>query len=643
MHASKAPRRHASWRDKLRYRFDNVMARGAMGQILLLVGASGFAFLAIVAASLVLYRSVVGQPSLEVFEDVLARTFMLILVPDPVNLQDGTLIYFTALLAIVAGLFVGGTLIGILSTAIDGKMEQLKRGRSFVAEADHTVILGWSSKIFRIVAELAIANANHPGRCVAILADRDPVEMERELRERIGNFRGTRVVCRSGKPIVFQDLELVNVNAARSVIVLSPEERKDPDSHIIKILLTAAKIVTERDEPLPVVIELVDRRNHEICLIATQDRPINVVAILPEVLIPRLLVQSCRKRGLSNVYLELFDFDGDEIYFHGLDRFPSLVGKTFAEVIRAFDTSSIIGLVHADGKVDINPPFDTVCRADDEILSISADDDPTVLSKLGAAETAFDEDAIVPAGEARTPQPERNLILGWNRFLTPVVRELDQYVEPGSKLLVASSYERAAEDIARYCPSVENHQIELVQGDTGDRRFLESLPFDEFDNILILPFNPTRSHEFEDVDAATIKTLVFVRDIARRKGYDLSITTEMLLEESRAVADVGELGDFVVGDEIVGRIIAQLSEEYRLKEVFKILLTVEGSELYLRPAGNYVRLGTEVTGYTVLEAARRRGEIYIGYLRGSDVHVNARKSERLTFVEGDKVIVVAEH
>ena len=61
--------------------------------------------------------------------------------------------------------------------------------------------------------------------------------------------------------------------------------------------------------------------------------------------------------------------------------------------------------------------------------------------------------------------------------------------------------------------------------------------------------------------------------------------------------------------------------------------------------------GAPTNFYTVVEAARRRGEVAVGYrvkavaedLRtSSGVHLNPVKSRRITFAEGDSVIVLAE-
>ena len=78
----------------------------------------------------------------------------------------------------------------------------------------------------------------------------------------------------------------------------------------------------------------------------------------------------------------------------------------------------------------------------------------------------------------------------------------------------------------------------------------------------------------------------------------------------------------------------------------------EGSEIYLKPVGDYVETGQPVNFYTVVEAARRRGETAIGYRLFSEikdaaktygVHTNPKKSEQVTFAPEDKVIVLAEN
>ena len=88
-----------------------------------------------------------------------------------------------------------------------------------------------------------------------------------------------------------------------------------------------------------------------------------------------------------------------------------------------------------------------------------------------------------------------------------------------------------------------------------------------------------------------------------------------------------------------------------MQAVFNDLFDPEGSEIYLKPAVDYVESGQPVNFYTVLEAARRRGEVAIGYRIASELHdaakaygvrTNPRKSAEITFAREDKVIVLAE-
>jgi hypothetical protein len=97
--------------------------------------------------------------------------------------------------------------------------------------------------------------------------------------------------------------------------------------------------------------------------------------------------------------------------------------------------------------------------------------------------------------------------------------------------------------------------------------------------------------------------------------------------------------------------MSQLSENKSLEQVFNVLFSSEGSEIYIRPMTDYIKLGSTVDFYTVLEAAAQKGETAIGYrlmehaddkTRGYGVNVNPRKSEKHAFTEHDKIVVLAE-
>jgi ion channel POLLUX/CASTOR len=97
--------------------------------------------------------------------------------------------------------------------------------------------------------------------------------------------------------------------------------------------------------------------------------------------------------------------------------------------------------------------------------------------------------------------------------------------------------------------------------------------------------------------------------------------------------------------------MCQVSENKDLSTVFEDMISPEGSELYLKPATAYVKPGVPLNFYTVVEAARRRGEVAVGYRLQAEtadpaasygIHLNPEKSRRVAFSERDRLIVLAE-
>ena len=84
---------------------------------------------------------------------------------------------------------------------------------------------------------------------------------------------------------------------------------------------------------------------------------------------------------------------------------------------------------------------------------------------------------------------------------------------------------------------------------------------------------------------------------------------------NRELAEVTKADDFIVSDKLISLLMSQVSENKYLMRVFEDLFDADGSEIYLKPAGSYVETGRPVNFYTVVESARRRGEVAIGYPR----------------------------
>lgn len=623
---------------RLRYAFDNYMSRGTIA----LIGGLGLLSLAIIAvAATALTITRFAQEGSEPlgFGEAAWESLMRTLDSGTMGGDTGWGFRLIMLAVTLGGVFVISALIGVLNNGLEDKLDELRKGRSTVIESGHTVILGWSSQIFPIISELILANANQKKPCIVILGDKDKVEMEDEVKDRIEKAGRTRIVCRTGSPIDLNDLSLVSLQTSKSVVILAPEG-DDPDSSVIKTLLAITNSPDRRPEPYHIVAEIQDPRNMQVAKMVGRDE---AELVLIGDLISRITVQTCRQSGLSVVYTELLDFGGDEIYFKAE---PGLTGKTFGEALLAYEDSAIIGLRLKDGGVQLNPPMNSVVGGGDQLIAISEDDDTIRLS--GLKDLGLNANAIRDAkgGEAK---PERTLILGWNWRVPTIINELDNYVAAGSAVTIVAAVEDGEAEIARQCPDIFNQKVAFQQGDTTDRRTLDTLNIPSYNHVIILCSDTL---EQQQADAQALITLLHLRDIGDRSGNIFSIVSEMLDIRNRALAEVARPDDFIVSEKLVSLMLSQVSENKELNAVFTDLFDPEGSEIYLKPVGNYVTAGEPVNFYTVVEAARRRGEVAMGYRLKADakdaskaygVVVNPNKSEKVAFSEADRIIVLAEN
>ena len=628
-----------TFRQRFRYLFDNLMSRGTPAMIGMLFVFS-LAIVMIAGAIISLAGFVQEDGDALPFGEAAWESLMRTLDSGTMGGDTGTGYRFVMLLVTLGGIFVVSALIGVLNNAIEGQMERLRKGRSVVLESGHTLILGWSPQVFTILNELMIANENQRNASIVVLADEDKVEMEDEIRERVKVRGKTRIICRNGDPIDPNDLEIASPHTAKSIIVLPPESR-DPDTEIIKTIVAITNNPNRRSEKYHIVTQIHSAKNFGVLQMVGEDDDVQIV--LTEDLIARLVAQTSRQSGLSVVYTELMNFGGDEIYFK---REPELTGRTYGEALLLYEDSCVMGLRKADGRIFVSPAMDTLIESGDRIFALSADDDTIRLSNLNLI--PVNEQVIRSGGKPIKPKPEKCLILGWNRSGATIVSELDEYVPRGSLMTIVSDIYGVDKQLKKQGVKLKNQKLVVQDGETTDRDLLNSLGVEDYDHVIVLAYSTL---ETQEADAKTLVTLLHLRDIAEDDETPFSIVSEMLDLRNRELAEATQVDDFIVSEHLVSLMMTQLSEHSELYGIFMDLFDPAGAEIYLKPIHDYVETETPVNFYTVVEAARRRGETAIGYRIVSEakdagksygVHTNPRKSKDVTFAPDDKVIVIAE-
>jgi ion channel POLLUX/CASTOR len=609
-----------SLRERVTYWFDRWMARGFWAMVWLLFLVTVLVALLVALAAHLSVPETAGNVG-----DSLWKSFMHILDPGNVNGDyetRNTCYILLMILAAVCGLFVTSVLIGMITSAFHARLEKLRHGNAKVLERGHTLILGYDEHLTTVLSEMIAANASSPGAAIVLLNEHSRHELEASCAPLMGARCRTRVICRSGDPTCFHALRNVAIDRCARVIALGTD-----DFEIIKIILAANTLLNECGAPEQVTISAIIRmeENMPAAQIAGGER---AELLYFERLIARIFAQTCRQTGLAQVYQDLFDYRGDEIY---TEKAPTLAGVSFAEAVLRYRDAAVLGLKR-NGRVWLNPPGETQLSREDEIILVASD----AGAALVAAKPGAVDQACIRLLPSEPEQPLRLLILGNSPHTENIIGEIAQYAREGSTLTVASEGVIAGEQrhgglLVRFVPG-SAHRLETM----------EALLAEEPDCVTVLAEDGV-----QDADARTLTLLLQLSRYYREHPGRAMIVSEMQSKKNQALAACARVNDFVVGTNIASLVLTQVARDRSLHALFDDLLTDEGNEIYIRPVGRYIHTGVPVNLYTLAAAAMQCGQAFIGLrlLRtdgGYDVRINPDKAETVVFTQGDGVIVLAE-
>ncbi|MFC2145250.1 hypothetical protein ACFLQQ_02860, partial [Actinomycetota bacterium] len=585
-----------SLRENIRYSFDSIMSKGTFS----LIG-----FLAIIISILVVIFTIVTWlidliPGQSIGELFWVNIFQIVGAWTLPNAVPGHINFLISFLIGLTSIFVTSILIGLIATGINQKVQSLREGRSKVKESGHTIILGWSEVVYTIIESLMEANRNQRRCKIVIMGNKDKVEMEGAISEKLKISRNTRIICRKGYPVNINDLKIVNLSESKSIIIV-----EDTDSKVLKTILAINNSKKGlRSIPYNIVAVLRDGKNTDSGKIAGEGQ---ASFILNSCFIARLIAHTCYQPGLSLVYNELLKFKGNEIYAR---NFRELAGRSFSEAKFMFENSSLIGI--KDGNtVRLNPAGDTLIRDNDEMVLICSDDVAIIPSKKEKYD--INQEAI-NISEKKEDEMEKILILGWNRKAKMIIDELIKYVSPKTQITIVAETSPHAEfeehEKEEEVIIIGGVRIHFIHGDINDHDLLTRLSGEGFNHVVVLAYT---SKETQEADCITLMTLIHLRDIAEKNDLDFSITSEMLDISNRDLVKVAKVNDFIISEKLTSLLLTQISENRLLDPIFEDLLCESGSEIYLKKVRDFIRIDEPVDFYTVLEAAGQKNDLAIGY------------------------------
>ena len=642
---------HVTLWERCKYQFDRTV-KGSTAILLLWLAFISALMIMVAAIFLAVGIRPDGHDHLS-YAESLWKALSVALTPDAV--QDVGWAYRVVMLGVaLMGLLIVGAIIGVMTSGIESKLHELRRGRSRLLVEKHTIILGWSDKVGDTIAELVKANANIPSGdksrkkpIIAVLADKDVLDMEDEIKHQVVDLEGTKCHYRRGDPCNMAALRLIRAEKARAAIVFADKGREG-NVVVLNRVLALRKVREEasKDQNPPkgtsfhIVAETDDKRTEE------ELKKQGVLTVNPGELITRVLLQSAREPGLSFVYEELLDFDGCEIYFKDCDEQEK---KSYGH----FATSETRALspmgIHTPKKLVLNPQVDSpdykrTLTKSDQLIYIAEDDgleekrrrlvrkrglptppqDVVILNKcweepptdnqgcpwhdLGAATPGrlHGSERSAPDKLAIDRRSLKYLVIGWHKWAGKLLEELNSFrqtelgagvVMEGDEITIICDESAVARKPREETPDLNLKQFKVNTPECKDEdaRNAEVEKWEEANGcadsarIIVLSYRDRLSpHE---ADSRTILELLRIERLLRDRHREdrPAVISEILDARTRDIApESTQANDFIASNRLVSCVMAQYAENKKLEPVIDMLLKEKGAEVHLRPRTKYV-------------------------------------------------------
>lgn len=574
-----------TWKERFRYRLDNRMARGSISMIRLL--ALMTLLLVLLITGLILAFGLQEEPNVfSALWDTLAATINAWM---PYS-DDGRIGYvlLTALAALI-GLLFTSVLIGIIASAIEERLTELRKGSSRVLETGHTVVLGFEPGALTLLEQLVLAVGEGPHTFVLAEAmEKD--EMEAAIREYPVLPKHVKIICRNADITDPGALYCCNLPAA-SRIVVSPM----PDERALKVVLAARKAREGGEVGIVAAVS-----SGKYLLPVSFCKAEKILLMNTGSLLARLIAHSCTQPGLSRAFSEVFSFAGSEFY---AEQMPETAGLTFGEAVLRMENGALCGL-YRQHKLYMNPAAAERLEAGDRLLLFE--------EKKGAARLGAP--VPVPACTAGpcvqdAERTDRVVILGENSYKDMILKELPS----DSEVVQAKDAESPPEQLVPWA-----------------------------DHVVVLSGDEDRDRS----DMKSVLLLIRLQELRRQAGLGYNITVELHREANRKlVTDEGGT-DFVVASDMASMVLAQLAETPALFVMFRELLSSEGNELVLRPVSRFALTPGGTYGTAALrQAALQAHCCFLGLCRrdgdGFRFSMDPGRDASFTVRETDQLVVLA--
>jgi hypothetical protein len=638
-----------TFRQKSRYQFERFINKGGSSIFKSLIVVFIFGFLLIIGLRYLLLAFFPELDYLQSFWDHIWVTFLEMTAPGNMNQDNASPVWLkiTAILAGFTGVILLSMLIAFITSWLNSQLHTFRKGRGKVFEEEHTVILGWNERVIDIIRELIIANESEKRACIVVLADREKEHIDDLLTKRLPNTKTTVVITTSGNPSNINELRRINITSAKSVILLAKcsenasfEEKIASDIQAIKSII-AIKSCQNDENSIPIISEIFTPQKRKIIEFFNDK---NIIALDSWNIMGKLMTQTSLTSGLQLVYNEILSFDGCEIYFYN----ANWSDMNFFELAYHFEDGIPLGVYRENGELILRPTEDLTLQPSDEIIILAEDD-----SSIKYNPKPLYQSVSFPKSNLKLEQKIiSTLILGWHDVAEILISEASDYLLPGSHFDIV--YHKPSVNLKTKVESLQKSSPELslslLDNNPMDAEQLTALEPEKYDHLIILS-QDTEDHDADKVDSDTLIILLLLRSMMK-ENFSPKILTQVLNSENQELIHQTDVDDFIISNRLITSILAQLSEEPRIKLLYDDLFSEDGSEIYVKPAHLYFeQFPIELKFMDAMYAANQREEICLG-IRKNDkmknpnsnfgVRLNLPKDESIVLTKDDYLVVLSE-
>ncbi|MCQ2401350.1 MAG: hypothetical protein MJ059_05445 [Lachnospiraceae bacterium] len=599
--------------ERIKYWFDSNFERGIKRRVLMLLVATIVLILITTGLSFLLGGE---EDALDAIWNKMV-TVINAWMPEAGDGEEFPSIIATAIAAI-GGLLITSILIGIISTGLEEKIDEIRNGNSRVIESGHIVILGFTPGEYKMIEQVVLAY-EAKGKHIIIASDMERDEMDRLLSENLEIPKTVRIITRNADITDAKSLSCCALEDSQAVIINSFD-----DGTVIRSLLAVSKIIGESDHKITVVADI-DRAENSIPTDVLNE---NMILLNTGAVIARLIAHSCTQPGLSGIFTDIFNFEGSEFY---LNEDRSLNGRTFADLAENLDGAIPVGYERG-GRLTLCPRGNEELKADDRFLYFAEKRNGYCLRE--------------DIEDSKTLNPVRKnfgfkgavLVIGLNDVFGTVLSEMPEDVHRISFLPLCEEDRERAEAYVSEAGAVLDI---LPVSDVGMESLSKAVT--GVDHVVLLNNDDL---ENDEADLEIMKTILNLRSLKARNGLAFSITAEMKSEHNRELIMSSDSTDFIVASDMSSMIMAQVALNPDIRDLLHELTSNEGSDIVLLPAEAFGFNGVEHTVSELRSIAEASGAVFLGYVLNdrdkADTHINPPISETVTLNDRDGVIVISK-